>query len=118
MNKLTKFSLGIVTTLSMTLLFAGSSFAQSYNQGTATWPYQSDAKCYQIFYKEKSAPNWQFSVRCRDLKNPVWQYTIKYLKSGVSYTYKVREVSNIANANQYRWITNEAVLPISPQPQW
>jgi hypothetical protein len=118
MNRLAKLSVGIVTSLSMVTLFVGTSFAQSYNQGTATWPYQSDAKCYQIFYKEKSAPNWQFSVHCRDLKNPKWQYTIKYLKPGVSYSYKVREVSNIATANQYRWITNETVLQVSLQPQW
>jgi hypothetical protein len=118
MNKFSKISIGIVTSLSMATLFVGTSFAQSYNQGTATWPYQTDAKCYQIFYKEKSAPNWQFSVRCRDLKNPIWSKTIYYLKPGVSYTYKVREVSNIQNSNQYRWITNDTVLPVSSQPQW
>ena len=118
MNKLAKLSIGIVTSLTMGTLFVGSSFAQSYNQGTATWQYQTDAKCYQIFYKEKAALNWQFSVRCRDLKNPAWQYTIKYLKPDVSYLYKVREISNTATANQYKWITNETVLPVSSQPQW
>jgi hypothetical protein len=115
MNKLSKLSIGILTSLSMIILFAGTSFAQSNNQGTAKWPYQIDAKCYQIFYKESGATNWQFSVRCRDLKNPLWQKTIYYLKPGVSYTYRVKAISNIANANQYRWITNETVLPISPQ---
>jgi len=118
MNKLTKLSFGIATTLSMTFLFAESSFAQSYNQGNATWQYQTDAKCYQIFYKETNATNWQFSVHCRDLKNPVWHYTIQYLKQGVSYTYKVREITNVDNGNKYKWITNETVLQVSPQPQW
>lgn len=118
MNKFTKLSIGIVTSLTMTAIFAGSSSAQSYNQGTATWPYQTDAKCYQIFYKESKATDWQFSVRCKDTKNPLWQYTIKYLKQDVSYTYRVKEVSNIDNGNKYRWITNEKILPLTSQPQW
>ena len=92
MNKLSKLSIGIITSFSMSVIFTGITFAQSYNQGTATWPYQTDAKCYQIFYKESTASNWQFSVRCKDTKNPAWQYTIKYLKPSVSYTYKVEEI--------------------------
>ena len=120
MNNLTKLSIGVVTSLSMAFLSTGLSFAQSFNQGNATWPYQTDAKCYQVFYKETGATNWQFSVRCKDLKGPKWQYTIGYLKPGVSYTYKVRVTSNVANANQYRWITNDQVLSVTsqPQPQW
>jgi hypothetical protein len=117
MKSLTKLSIGIITAVSLSIYFSASSFAQSYNQGIATWPYQTDAKCYQVFYKESTATNWQFAVRCKDTKNPEWQYTIKYLKSGVSYTYRVKEVSNIDNGNKYRWITNEKVLQVTPQPQ-
>src|SRR5258708_38738938 len=118
MNKFTKLSVGIVSSLSMAFLFAGSSFAQSYNQGIAMWPSQTDARCYQVFYKESSSSTWQFSVRCKDTQSPRTQYLIKYLKPGVSYTYKVKVISNVANNNNYRWITNDQTLPVSPQPQW
>jgi hypothetical protein len=111
MNIVTKVSLGTITSLAMLASVAGASFAQtvpsSNYQLLAKWPYETDAKCYQLFYKETGAASWQFAVRCKDLKNPVWQYLIQGLKPNTSYTYKVREISTIGNANQYRWITND-----------
>ena len=111
MNTLTKLSIAAASIASLSSLFAGSAFAQTDYQIKATWTNQNDAKCYQIFYKEAGAPNWQFGVRCKDLKSPVSYYYIKGLKAGVSYTYKVKEISNIDNGYKYRWITNEATLP-------
>lgn len=118
MKTFNKISLGTLTIMLLTSLFAGSAFAQTDYQIITKWPYQTDAKCYQIFYKEATATNWQFGVRCKDLKNPIWQYAIKGLKPGVSYTYKVKEISNLDNSNKYRWITNETTLPSTPVTQW
>ena len=119
MKIFTKLSVGAATTLVFASLFAGSVFAQTNIQGHATWTNQADAKCYQIYYKEKIAPNWQFAVHCSDLKSPRSQYTINYLKSEVTYTYRVKEISNVDNGYKYRWITNEAILPTTQvTSQW
>lgn len=111
MKTFAKISIGTLAALSLTSLFAGSAFAQTDYQILAKWTSQPDAKCYQIFYKEAGALNWQFGIRCKDLKSPISQYYIKGLKPGISYTYKVKEISNIDNGYKYRWITNEITLP-------
>ncbi|HSW97078.1 MAG TPA: hypothetical protein VLF89_04605 [Candidatus Saccharimonadales bacterium] len=89
MNKLTKLSVGIIASASMALVFTGISFAQSYNQGMASWwqmNVPSGTKCYNVYYGAKSNPK-QYAVRC--VSNKVTSITIKYLNPGVTYYYEV-----------------------------
>ncbi len=108
MNKFTKLvlTLGAVSVLSF--LTAGTASANeawqnpqqmSYSAGTVWWWPVGGAKWYNIYYSEAGDPRPMHAVR--DLSQDARQYTIMYLKPGVSYKYQV-VAKNDAGA-EYWW---------------
>lgn len=58
-----------------------------FNQATVSLPQVPNAAAYNIYYKQDGATNFTNAVR--DIPPTVHQYTLSYLKKGVSYKYKV-----------------------------
>jgi hypothetical protein len=65
---------------------AGASITRGlFNQATVTIPSVPNATGYNIYYKQQGSQNFTDAVR--NIPANVQQYTISYLKKGVSYQY-------------------------------
>ncbi|MGI8419153.1 MAG: fibronectin type III domain-containing protein [Candidatus Levyibacteriota bacterium] len=73
---------------------AGASIIRGlFMQAPVTMPNIPDAKLYNIYYKQTDAQ--EFSNAVRGVSPTIPTYTISYLKSGVSYAYRIAAVNSI-----------------------
>lgn len=100
MNKSSYFlTLGLVLLVGLALARPASAKAaaaapEQFMKQKVSWEVQPSACKYNIYYKEKGAPGYQFSVRnipTTQMKGTNWRdYTVNYLKKGKEYDYQVK----------------------------
>lgn len=82
-----------LTLLCLSFLTIGKSHAADveYTSAEISWPAIRTATKYNIYYKEKSSDNWQYSVIGLKIPrtSPMMTYKINDLKKNTTYDYKV-----------------------------
>ncbi|MGH7203701.1 MAG: fibronectin type III domain-containing protein [Candidatus Levyibacteriota bacterium] len=79
---------------SVTNAVAGASIVQGlFMHAPVAMPNIPDAKLYNIYYKQTDAQDFTNAVR--GVSPTIATYTISYLKSGVSYEYRIAAVNSI-----------------------
>ncbi len=85
-----------------------------YHQAAVSWWGVADARSYNIYFRDPQSPTYSYAVP--DLPSTSRRYTLRYLRPGVAYLYRVAAVK--WDGKEY-WVDSEKeLLGIGPMSSW
>lgn len=102
MNKFTKITISVGSLVALSMLVAQGVFAMgqtAYAWAKVMWNTVPGAQRYNIYYKESGDKKWTHAVR--NLPSNAANYTIMYLKTGVTYWYNIAAING--RGAEYWW---------------